>query len=823
MRIASILLGFIFFFSLVSSAQENKENQKPVSVSGKLIESTSKEPVEFASVTVVEEGSENLITGGLSDEQGGFMFEVPGSFSRVKIQVTYLGFQSIENIIDISRGINNMNLGVLVMEADEKMLDEVVISAEQATMNLYVDRKVFNVEKDISTRGGTGEDVMRNIPGLDVDAEGNVSLRNTSATIFIDGRPTTLELQNLPADQIEAVEVITNPSAKFDASSAGGIINIKMKKNRKAGYNGTVSAGIGTTDRYNAMGTLNIRKNPFNLSLNYNLMNAGNNINTFVDRTSLRDGQPNEFFNQTNQSYRSFFNNSIRAVLDYELSSKDLLSFTGNVSFGNWGSDEEQEFSSRSVMNTVNFSGDQFQNSLSSWENYTAQMFYQRRFETKGRELTADINYNRSNRIGDNGISTFNRDGNGVLLPNNPVLQTVESFGYSDQITFQLDYVTPLANGTRFEAGVRSFYQRSDYNNIISRFSYPDDIFFTDSLLSNRFDIVENINAAYVNYVGAWGKLKYQAGVRFEHSFYEGNILDQETSFSYEYPSEDGDFFKALFPSIFLSRKLNDNHELQFNVSRKIGRPRWWQLAPRVDINDPRNIRLGNPELRPEFINLSEINYSFQKGKWSWVSSVYGRLTEDPITWISYPFEGDEEVLITTSVNGTYDYNYGWENIFKFSPGKNLDLTLSVNAYYVRVNSNTPLGDFTNTGYTYDIKPMITYRLPWSMALQINGGYYAPRILPQGVSIPNYVMDVSINKRVGKDWIFNLILSDAFDSRIMGRNFTTPAFIQESTMRRQARFLRFTATYNFGKTDPNWMKKTKRNGQERGGDMDGEF
>ena len=822
-------LVFLFLFAtsflFSQSPNQNSGSPKAISMSGKLLESQSNQPVEYANVTIVNSQSEDIITGAMTDDQGLFIVEVPSGLTTVKIKVTYLGYRSFENILDLRRGDSSYDLGTLFLEQDDKTLDEVVVTAEQATMNLYVDRKVFNVEKDISTRGGTGEDVMRNIPGLEVDGDGNITMRNTTATIFIDGRPTTLELQNIPADQIESVEVITNPSAKFDASSAGGIINIKMKKNRKAGYNGNISAGIGTTDRYSLMSTLNISKNPWNFSLNYNYMNAGNDINTYVDRSAFTNGQLNEFFRQDNESYRYFRNNSLRATLDYNITNKDLISFTGNLSTGAWGSDENQSFRSLDANRSLISSGTQLQDNISSWNNYTAQLFYQRKINNKGKEFTADLNYNRSDRIAETNISNTIFDAQGSPITTLPLRQMIDSESFSDQITFQADYVAPTANGGRFEAGVRAFYQRTDFRNIISRFSTIQNEFVIDSALTNNFDIVENINAAYVNYVGSIAKLNYQIGVRFEQSIYEGNVLNRETSFSYAYPSADGEFFKALFPSVYLSRKLSGGQELQFNVSRKIGRPRWWQLAPRVEINDPRNLRLGNPELRPEFINLTEFNYSVKKNNWSIVSSVYGRITEDPITWITFPFEDDADVLVTTSVNGSLDYNFGWENIFKWSPGKQLDFTLSINTYYVRVTSNTPLGEFTNTGYTYDVKPMVTYRLPWGMSVQVNGSYQAPRILPQGISIPLYYMDVSLNKRIGQKWTFNLNLTDAFDSRIMGRSFETVSFIQESTMRRQARFLRFTTSYNFGKTDPKWMKnqRSRNRGNDRDGGMDMEF
>lgn len=819
MKKTLLLISALMLFTLSSNAQS-----QTISIFGKLLESESQEPVEYASVTISDDESETFITGGLTDEAGSFRFQIPSVTSRVKIEVTYLGFQSFENIIDLSRAGVNYDVGTIMMSTDEKMLEEVVVSAEQATMNLYVDRKVFNVEKDISTRGGTGEDVMRNIPGIELDADGNVQMRNSSATIFIDGRPTTLELREIPADQIETVEVITNPSAKFDASSAGGIINVIMKKNRKAGYNGRISAGVGTTDRYNAMASLNIRKKPFNLSLNYNFMNAGNNINTYVDRTSFSNGEVSELFNQTNDTYSLFRMQSFRAVLDYNITDNDLISITSNFSTGNWGSLEDQTFTSLSGANMLNFFGNQMQDNLFGWRNYTTQAFYEKKFDDKGQVLSLDVTYNKSNRDGETDLETSNFDSDGNLFQNNPIFQDVETVSSANQFTAQLDYVKPLGNGTRFEAGARSYYQRTDFTNLISRFSYETESFETDSILSNQFDIIESINAAYINYVGKIGSLNYQAGVRFEHSFYQGNIIGQDDPFSYEYPSADDGFFTALFPSLFLSRKFTDAHEFQFNVSRKIGRPRWWQLAPRVNINDPRNIRLGNPELRPEFINLTEVNYSYQGNSFSIVSSVYGRITEDPITWAAFPFEGDEDILVRMAVNGEIDYNFGIENIAKWSPTGDIDFTLSVNTYYVRVNSNTPIGDFVNTGYTFDVKPMITYRLPWDLAIQVNGAYYAPRILPQGESIPYYYMDVSINKKIGKQWTLNLILSDAFDTNIRGQVFQSMFFAQESTRRRQARYLRLTASYMFGKTDPSWMKsQRRRSGDSRGGDMDMEF
>lgn len=789
-------------------------------ISGILTESAGNQPLEYASVSILKADNDSLITGILTDGDGRFQFEIPSRHRAVKVEFTYLGFKTLQRTIQLNNG-EIANLGQISLESDQQLLDEVVVTAEQSNVNLYVDRKVYNVDKDLSARGGTGEDVMKNIPGVNVDADGGVNVRNSNAQIFIDGRPTTLELDKIPADQIDMVEVITNPSVKFDASSSGGIINIRLKQNLKPGYNGTLTAGIGTSDRYLTTVNLNMKREPFNLSLNYNYNKAGNDIFTYTNRNTLLGSGSNERFIQEANAYNTRANHSFRTVFDYKLSQRDFLSISGNLSLGNWRGNQKQEFNSQ-FNNVMTSSGEQIQTEDNEFNHYTAQIFYNHKMKQPGREFTTDLQYNGNRSNGINDISTYNYDEDGNWLPGVPFLQNIDNTNKSNSLTYQLDFMNPLPNNGRFEAGIRMFYKRSEFQNLINRFDREENIFVNDSILSNQFDIIENVNAAYVNYIGKWGWLNYQFGLRFEHSFYEGNVLNSETSFSYQYPNSPDNIIKAVFPGLYLSRKFGDNQELQFNVSRKIGRPGFWQLTPRVNINDPRNLRLGNPNLLPEFINLSEINYSVTAGQINLLSSIYAKVTEDPISWITFPFEGDSSVLVTQAVNGTYDYSAGWENTMKWRPNDKLEMTLSVELSYVRANTSTPQGNFSNSGVMAQFRPMINYKLPWNMSAQINGNYRTPNIQAQGRSLPVYFMDVTLNKKIGKAWNINLTLSDAFNSRLWGQYFETPTYTQESTRRREARFLRLTVAYSFGATDPGWMKK-RTNGQDRGGLDDGEF
>jgi hypothetical protein len=792
------------------------------SVKGTVVEKNTTSPVEFATVALLNPDTKAVLTSGLTDEKGQFLLEISGVSNNIKVEITYVGFKSIGNIIDLGRYNSLVDLGKLAMEPDVQLLEEVEIVSELATMNVAVDRKVYNVDKDVSARGGTGEDVLKNVPGVELDAEGNVSIRNAGAQILVDGRPTTLDIDKIPADQIEAVEVITNPSAKYDASSAGGIINIRLKKNKKRGYNGTASLGAGTTNRYSAMLNLNVNSGPWSTGANYSFNQVGNNIRTWVDRQNFENGELKDQFIQNNNLYNSRLFHNGRANVDYQLSATDLISVAGNFSVGEFGSEENQQFRNVRSPDQLLWRGIQIQDNTWGFNNYNAQIFYSKRFSKPGRELSADLNYNRSTRDGNSLLETESFDADGNLLPGNPYRQRQLNTGLTDQVTAQLDYVNPVGQKGRLETGFRIMYKDSDFENTTGRLN-PDGLLQPDSLLSNQISIYEQVNAAYINYVNASKYFNYQAGFRFEHSYYTGIVHSSETTFSYIYPSTLTNVWKAIFPSVFLSRKYSKNAEIQANFSRKIGRPSFWHLNPTITINDPRNMRFGNPELRPEFINLAEVNHNLQGQKGSWLVSLYGRFTEDPITWVNFPFEGDPDILVTTSVNGTTDITYGLENIWKWFVTKKFDVTLSANTYMVNVKSNTPQGTFANQGFTYDIKPNITYRFPADFTLQWSGNYRSPRILPQGYTQPYYFMDISIAKKINKSWNINLVISDVFDSKQWGQIFDTPQYFQDANRRREARYARLTVSYSFGKGElPKMRKRSGRAEEGRGGD-DGDF
>jgi predicted secreted protein len=714
---------------------------------------------------------------------------------------------------------------------DDKTTREVEITAEKSTVTLGIDRRIYNVDKDLSAKGGTAVDVMKNVPGVTVDADGNAQLRNQSPTIFVDGRPTSLTLQQIPADQIERVEIITNPSVKFDASATGGILNIIMKRNTKPGYNGMLMSYIGTGDRYGGMANLNLKGGPWNVSLMYSYNQSINNNNGYTNRTQLNDTTKTVlgYFNQKNIARMLNRFNFGKIGIDYNINNRNTITFSEMIMGGEFNTNDIQNYAVLGSNQTTYLSGDRINNQTAKFNHFTSQLLYRKTFPKVGKELTFDLNNNFTISNNSYLFSTFmpydslgNRTGENFYQKN---------IGSTDanQFTFQADYVNPISETKKIELGVKSYYKYSDSKNNTSNAIVTAETFERDSAMSNHYKIDDIINAAYINYSAkTFFGIGYQAGLRFEQSYYSGKIADKNLAFSYSYPSNSNDILKSLFPAIYFSKKLKKNQELQLNVSRKIQRPNFFQLMPFVMFADNQNRRIGNPQLKPEFRNISEINYNKIFSKGSYLGSGYFRYEEQPITEIAYfsPNPGESTVLINTTINGKNSFRYGIENTVKLTFFKNLDVTLNANAFYIYIKGlvveNQP--EVTAEGYAYNTKGTISYKFPKNITLQVNGNYESPRILLLGYSKPIYSMDVSLNCMIKTKWILNATLSDAFNTRVSGTHYETPYYVQDLSRRRETRYVRFTVSYLFGKMDASIFKRSKQMrgmGQEGGGNQDG--
>ncbi len=789
---------------------------------GKVLDSETRKAVEFATVTLLGVRKDTIIGGTLVRQNGDFSLEkLP--FGRYRMRISFIGYKTLEKTVEITPQRMEQDLGNFRLELDAALLGTVEVEAEKATVVMSIDRKVYNVEKDISARGGTGLDVMKNLPGVSVDAEGNVSLRNGSPTVFIDGRPSTLTLEQIPSDQIDRVEIITNPSAKFDASTTGGILNVVLKKNNKPGYNGSINAGYGFFNRYNGGGNINVKEGKLNVGLSYNINSRLANTTGFNKRTSFFNDQIIGYFDQENDNQMGRTFQFGRLNVDYQLSNRSTLTLAQNIGGGKFINDDNQSFFTYDGNRTLLESGNRVNDQTNFFRNYTTQLMWRQTFPKEGKEWSADLNYSLGRNGTDANFRTLLYDGQGVLKPNQPELQINTGGGRSNVATFQFDYTDPLTPTSKLEFGVRSNYRINTSDLNVTLYDYGTGQYVPDTFLTNEYRVDDIVNAAYVTYSGAAGTyFNYQAGLRFEQTYLVAELVGKGQKFSYLYPDGFSNLGKAFFPSLYLSRKLENNREVQLNFSRKINRPGFRQITPFIFFADKQNYTIGNPALAPEFINLAEVNYSSNFDRGSFLSSVYMRYTQDVITNFVYVLPTDSSVLVSTFTNGTSQSSYGTENTLKYKLTNKLEITLNANVFYTNISASSNGINLNNSGFSWNAKINALYKFPKDFNLQLNSDYDAPRIIPQGRTLATYSTDLTLSKDIKRVWSFAVSVQDVFNTRRFGQFYETPTFTQDFSRRRDTRFLRVTASYRFGEFDVSLLKRLRK-GAPAGNGMDMDF
>ncbi len=782
-------------------------------VSGRIVDGSTRKGMDYVAIAILAADRDSLIMGMLSGDDGAFSFSgiSPGSY---RLKATYEGYAPAIRPFTLTAASPMRNLGNITMSSDEHKMNEVTVTAEKAASTLSVDKKVFNVDKDLSSRGGNALDVMQNLPGVAVDADGNVTLRNNTPLIYIDGKPTTLTLDQVPSDQIDRVEVITNPSAKYEAAASGGIINVVMKHDTKPGYNGMISALAGTNDQYNGTAMINVHKNKIGASLSANVSGATNTTNGYDNRINLNSNNaPQSYFDQAQQKTNKRRYENIRAGLDFYINKRNTLSLRQTVVFGWFDNLINSNQTSYDSTNTETSSGRNYNLEAVTRRNYTTMLDFRHTYPRRGKEYNITLQYDRQTSVTAFIDTTNTYDLSGSLLPGAAGVfkQTIPSGVESHAITAQWDFSHPLRDSIKLEYGVRGYYKRT--NSFSNTFSYDSlDTYIPDAGLSSDFLTNESIGAAYFSVSQQVHRFSYQLGLRFEEDYFTGKLLNTGESFSYHYPQTSSTFYESFFPSFYLSQGINDHHLLQLNVTRKTNRPSSGQINPNLEVVDKQDYTRGNADLQPEFINQGEFNYDMTYAKVDWLSSVYARYTEHPIVGIT---TDSSEILLATYTNGKGKFNYGWENTFKFFPVKNLSISADVNVFYTSIQAYLPEGTqtalLTNEGFSYTVKGIISYKFPMGFAAQVNGSYEAPKPVPAGTTTPVYFFDLAASKELGPVTI-NFGISDILNSNSRGYNYDVPdEYIQSLLKRRQTRYAKLGLTFKFGKDD----KVTKRRKKEK--------
>ena len=820
---------------------------------GKIVDESTNKGIDAASVLLIQSKTDSAsgqkkdvtIAGQLTTSKGEFSLENLPAMGQFRLAVTAIGYTPLEQTIKFDARNLDKDLGNLKLEADIQQLGEVTVIATKPMFQMGVDRKIFNVDKNITTTGQTATEIMKNVPGVNVDIDGNVTLRNAAPTIFVDGRPTTLTLDQIPADAIESVEIITNPSAKFDASGGtAGILNVVLKKNRKAGYNGNIRAGIDSRGKINLAGDINVKQGKFNFFLGLNLhqrksLSEGHTYRENIYANKLQNTILDQSSNSTNTGQFLFG----RIGFDYLMDNRNSFTLSMSLPNGEFNSSQVDNIHIDTMSSPVK-TQDAIRTTINkrNFKNFGPALGYKHLFPKQGRELTADFNYNSSSNSGSGDYTTQYYNSDGSFL-GDPALQRLTSSGNSTFWTVQSDYTSPVGKG-KFEGGLRAAIRDNKNINENSAFNYDMDQFIVIPSASSNYKYNDQVYAAYSTYSNKLGEnFSYQLGLRAESSRYKGTLLSTGETFSNDYPIQ-------FFPSVFVTQTLSPGQDLQLNYSRRINRPNFWQQIPYYDVSDLLNIRVGNPALKPEFTNSFELNYSKSLGSGhSLLTSAYFKQTNNLITGyqsrqynVPLPDGKLDSAMVISYINANSSRSYGLEITSKNPLAKWADVTTNLNFYNARIdNSGLDSAIGINDRWAFFGKMNFNFKLPANFTIQLSGDYQSRTLVPQGGGggrgggffggsngaaqgyiNPNYGVDIAIRKEFMKDKKAAITLSanDIFKTRIYDSHSENSVFIQDMWRKRDGRIFRLNFSYRFGKFDVSLFKrKNNRTGTEGGDDM----
>ncbi|WP_109699348.1 outer membrane beta-barrel family protein [Chitinophaga deserti] len=816
-KLGLLIWSMIVLAGTGAMAQQQPQQQnggQQAEILGKLIDNQTGKPVEYASVALLKAADSSVVTGMLSKGNGDFDFRniTPGKYI---LKIYFIGYETFFKAVTVRQ---SSDVGNIRLKTTATALKGVEVVGEKPAFTMEIDKRVFNVEKNLSSMGGTATDVLRQVPSVNVDIDGNVSVRNGSPTIFIDGRPSTLTLDQIPADAIASVEVVTNPSAKYDAEGMSGILNIVLKKNRKAGINGLIQAGYSSTKSSNAGVDLNARQGKINVFLNYSLRDRRSPMKQHMFRKNI-DGNDITYMDQYQDGeFGRRFQNG-RFGFDWFIDNRNTLTISQGITAGDFNNLNTQEIFDLNSNKERTQRGYGRNDSKHNFRNYATQVGYKRTFSKEGQELTADVTYNKANNRNNNDYSLqyFDMAGQPSNTPNQPELRYGKGNGGTTYLTAQVDFVTPLSEKSKLEAGLRSNNRK--FNNLLNTYGkdFATGEYQYDSSLSNNYRYKEQINAAYVSYTNGFGNFGFQTGLRAEQSFYSGEMLNVKgAAYEIDYPI-------SLFPSVFLTQKFEGDHELQLNYSRRIQRPWFRDLLPNIEYN-ANSARRGNPTLTPEFTNSFELSYmkDFNR-KMNVLASVYFRNTNNAITNFyvdtTLVLDGQErKVLLNYPINADRRNSYGAELTVRNQITKGWDITTNVNMAQTSVSAQ----DLDNSGFVWFGKINSNTKLPWNLTLQVTGEYESRQILPQGEEAPEYQIDMAVKRDFlkKKNLSVTVGLNDIFNTD-RDLSWTTTNFSESERYRKRvSRELRVNVSWRFGKMDAKIFKK-KRGGDEGGGDMGG--
>lgn len=797
-KLTNFLVAFLVIWALNSQALlAQSTGEAKASVTG-VVEDPNGEVIPNATVAFFNETETEIITGTSTKEDGTFSASVePGSYV---LRISYVSYRNYRSNLDLSGG-ESVDLGTITLQNEEAMMDEVIVEGERSYMQMNFDSRTFSVGRDITSLGGSALDVLDNVPSITVNYEGTVSLRgNSGVQVLINGRPSSLvrngtdALSSVPANVIEEVEIITNPSARYSAEGTGGIINIKLVDDVRLGFNGSIQANTGYPQDHGLGANLNYHRNNINWFLNVDLEyendpGSGSTFQSFSGDTTYA-------YRETSESDETEKEGSTYFGADFYLPANQMITLSSRISLENEKEDSDVLYTDYDPSNPG-----VYRNVFDSWEilqrinredieenrenDFDVRLQYENRFEGSDHRLTADADFEFGKEDQNSNLIQLVEEGTG-----DPLNQRTFSDETYREMRFDTDYERPLGSNGRLEAGMRLNFDWMDNDYTIEeqqngQWVVPN----TDLGISDNFTYFENVNAFYTTLAGATGDFTYQVGVRAENTRIQTELDRTGEGSDQNYMN--------LFPSVFLSYALNEKNSFQISYSRRIDRPWSRMLLPFTEISDTRNRRIGNPELKPEFGNSYELGYMRYWDSGSLLTSFYYRYRTEVIERVSTI--SNQGITTTRPINLATEDAWGVEFSGDQELFNNLQLSGSLNIF-----QSDREGEFRDQIYNSSTGRMtgrlrIRWRFLEGWNLQTYLNYQSSQQTTQGREDGSMFVGSGISKEfLNRRATLSLNVRDLFNSRQYDGEIINPNSYTDSNYQWSTRSFRLNFRYNFG-------------------------
>ncbi|MFN0048220.1 MAG: TonB-dependent receptor domain-containing protein [Cytophagales bacterium] len=840
----SMFFVVFFFFQYASIAQALKPPVKIGKVRGQIIDNQTNTPVEYATVALVNSIDTSNILGALADEKGNFVVDQVAE-GEYQLKVSFIGYSNYKtDNIRISKSQPVVNIGQIKLKNTSKLLGDINVTGEREQMQLSIDKKIYEVDKNPVVAGGSASDVLKQIPSVSVDTDGNINVRGTgNITIWVNGKPFANAgspqqiLDQMPASSIERVELITNPSARYDADGMGGIINIILKKNRADGMNGQVSSGCGTRDAYNESRNNNYDGNKFdnntinkyngNASLNWKVgkWNFTSNYGyRYGQRWQSHRSERANFGSNTNyQNQRSAaelysHNHLLNLGAEYSINDKNTIDVRVTGGYTQNVEPERLTYKFQDATKTDTQNRVRNVNKYEYAYNIDANVGYRKTFNTPAKELNVSGSASWANNYGN---TNFNQISNfpltPTLNPSTPSLSGTKPNNLNRILIGQIDFIQPFGEKTRFELGAKITYRNFENDFYFDSVSTISNQTVKDNSKSNIFRYTDDVNAVY----GIWNQLfpkgfSIQAGLRAEQTI---RTIEQVTLGTTANPTPIID----LFPTLHILKKLANEQELKASYSRRINRPSPNTLNPFPSYNDPLNLVIGNPYLKPEYINSFELAYSKNWKKHTFLATAYLRQIEGSTQRVR-----SVDVLTGVSTveyaNIGYARNSGLELIVKNELWKWWNITSNVNGFFSEINSGNS-GNANNINYSNisgNARFTSNFKIWQGADLQVAGYYMFPVAIAQGTFYGMSAVDIGFKKDIIPQKAFITVnITDVFNTRQFNSVQSSSNFEANNFRKRETRVLTVNFTYKFGNESLAKGKASKRNTNQNNNDSGG--